>query len=43
MPKLGLGASIAALAVTVVAAIKQFWQNELGLWESSGNVWEQET
>ena len=43
MPKLGLAASLTALAVTVVAAIKQFWQNELGLWESSGNVWEQET
>ena len=43
MPRLGLGASIAALAATVVAAIKQFWENELGLWEASGNVWEQET
>ena len=43
MPRLGLGASIAALATTAVAALKQFWENELGLWESSGNVWEQET
>ena len=43
MPRLGLGASIVALAATAVAAIKQYWENELGLWEASGNVWEQET
>ena len=43
MPRLGLGASLASLAVTIVAAIKQFWENGLGLWEASGNVWEQET
>ena len=43
MTRLGLGASLASLAVTIVAAIKQFWENELGLWEASGNVWEQET
>jgi len=43
MPRLGLGASIAALAVTIVSAIKQYWEDELGLWEASGNVWEQET
>jgi hypothetical protein len=39
MPRLGLGASIA----TLTAAIKQYWEDELGLWEASGNVWEQET
>ena len=43
MPRLVLGASLASLALTIVAAIKQFWENELGLWEASGNVWEQET
>ena len=43
MPSLGLGASLSALAVTIVAAIKQFWEDEHGLWEASGNVWEQET
>lgn len=42
MPRLGLGISISAIAATIVAAIKQFWQDELGLWEASGNVWEQE-
>ena len=43
MPSLGLGASLSAIAVTIVTAIKQFWEDELGLWEASGNVWEQET
>jgi|TARA_R110002020_G_scaffold81456_1_gene202370 hypothetical protein len=43
MPRIGLGASLASLAVTIVAAVKQFWENELGYWEASGNVWEQET
>ena len=43
MPRLGLGASIAALALTIVITIKQYWEDELGLWEASGNVWEQET
>lgn len=42
MPKLGLGVSIAAIAATIVAAVKSRWEKELGLWEASSNVWEQE-